>query len=63
LQLYPLPTALVIADPEAPPFAINYMGCCVINPGGIVDGRRGERARWVEYDVVGRKGVLRNEGS
>ncbi|KIW05682.1 uncharacterized protein PV09_03545 [Verruconis gallopava] len=62
LQLYPLPTALVLADPEAPAFALNYMGCCVINPGCIVDGRRGEKARWVEYDVVLNKGTVRSEG-
>lgn len=62
LQLYPLPTALVLADPEAPAFTLNYMGCCVMNPGGIVDGRRGERAMWVEYDVVQRKGTMRSEG-
>jgi DNA polymerase epsilon subunit 2 len=62
LQLYPLPTALVLADPDAPLFALNYMGCCVMNPGGIVDGRRGERARWIEYDVIKRKGTVRSEG-
>ena len=62
LQLYPLPTALVIADPEAPSFALNYMGCCVMNPGCVVDGRRGERARWVEFDVVSKRGVVRVEG-
>ena len=43
LQLYPLPTALVIADPEAPSFSLNYMGCCVMNPGAIVEGRRGDK--------------------
>ena len=37
LQLYPLPTALVIADADAPAFALNYMGCCVMNPGKIVE--------------------------
>jgi DNA polymerase epsilon subunit 2 len=63
LQLYPLPTALVVADHEAPAFALNYMGCCVMNPGCLVDGRRGERARWVEYDVREGKGVVRIEGS
>jgi DNA polymerase epsilon subunit 2 len=63
LQLYPLPSALVIADPEAAPFALNYMGCCVMNPGRLVDGRRGERVRWVEYDVVGKKGEVKVEGA
>jgi DNA polymerase epsilon subunit 2 len=63
LQLYPLPSALVIADAEAPPFALNYMGCCVMNPGRLVDGRRGERVRWVEFDVVAGRGETRLEGS
>jgi DNA polymerase epsilon subunit 2 len=62
LQLYPLPTALVIADAEAPAFALNYMGCCVMNPGKLIDGRRGERARWVEFDVITKKGLVRSEG-
>lgn len=59
LQLYPLPTALVLADPEAPAFALNYMGCCVMNPAKIVDGRRDEKARWIEYDVMKRKGEVK----
>lgn len=63
LQLYPLPSALVVADAEAPPFALNYMGCCVMNPGRLVDGRKGERVRWVEFDVVAGRGDIRFEGS
>lgn len=59
MQLYPLPTALVLADPEAPAFALNYMGCCVMNSAKIVDGRRGEKARWIEYDVIKRKGEVK----
>ena len=55
LQLYPLPTALILVDPEAPPFAVTYEGCHVMNPGGlIVEGRRGV-ARWMEYDMSTRK--------
>ena len=59
MQLYPLPTALVLADPDAPAFALNYMGCCVMNPAKIVDGRRGEKARWIEYDVMKRRGEVK----
>lgn len=59
LHLYPLPTALVLADPEAPAFALNYTGCCVMNPAKIVDGRRGEKARWIEYDAMKRRGELK----
>ncbi|PSN67623.1 DNA polymeras-like protein epsilon subunit B, partial [Corynespora cassiicola Philippines] len=54
LNLYPLPTALVLADSEAPPFVVKYCGCTVLNPGAIEEkggvGRKG-RARWVEFDV------------
>lgn len=65
LQLYPLPTALVLTDAEAAPFAITYEGCHVINPGRVVDelgaeGRRGGVARWVEYDVKERRGKVKS---
>jgi DNA polymerase epsilon subunit 2 len=51
LQLYPLPTAMVLADPDAAAFCITYEGCHVMNPGSVVaPGRRGV-ARWVEYGI------------
>jgi DNA polymerase epsilon subunit 2 len=53
LLLYPLPTALVLVDPTAPPFALTYEGCHVMNPGPIlVAGRRGV-GRWIEYELGG----------
>ncbi len=59
LQLYPLPTALVLMDPEAPPFAITYGGCHVMNPGPLTpQGRRGV-AQWMEYDARTRRGKAR----
>ena len=59
LQLYPLPTSLVIMDPEAPPFAVTYEGCHVMNPGPLTpEGRRGV-AQWMEYDARTRKGTTR----
>lgn len=59
LQLYPLPSALVLVDPEAPPFALTYEGCHVMNPGPLVSqGRRGV-AQWMEYDVRTRRGKMR----
>ena len=61
MSLYPLPTALVVADAEAPAFALNYMGCCVMNPGRLVEGRRGERASWIEYDMIPRRGEVLSE--
>ncbi|KAI9883303.1 MAG: GTPase-activating protein [Watsoniomyces obsoletus] len=38
LHLYPLPTVLVLADPEAPPFAMEVEGCWVVNPGCLLEG-------------------------
>ncbi len=59
LQLYPLPTALVLADAEAPAFCVTYEGCHVMNPGSVVaPGRRGV-AKWVEYNVSSRAGTVR----
>ncbi|KAL8848528.1 MAG: hypothetical protein Q9221_006456 [Calogaya cf. arnoldii] len=59
LSLYPLPTALVLMDPEASPFALTYEGCHVMNPGPLVaPGKRGV-AQWIEYDTRIRKGKLR----
>ncbi|KAF2676515.1 DNA polymerase epsilon subunit B [Lentithecium fluviatile CBS 122367] len=67
LNLYPLPTSVVIADSEAPAFVVKYCGCTVMNPGGI-DGSQGVgkgregRARWVEFDVKSGAGIVRAEG-
>lgn len=59
LQLYPLPTALVLMDPEAPPFAVTYEGCHVMNPGPLTpQGRKGV-AQWMEYDARTRRGKMR----
>lgn len=59
LQVYPLPTAMVLADTEAPAFCITYEGCHVMNPGSIVaPGRRGV-TKWVEYDIRNKVGKVR----
>ena len=59
LQVYPLPTAMVLADTEAPAFCVTYEGCHVMNPGSIVaPGRRGV-AKWVEYDIRNKVGRVR----
>lgn len=60
LQLYPLPTALVLLDPEAPPFAVTYEGCHVMNPGPLVSDERRGIARWMEYDARSRRGKTRD---
>ncbi|KAL9030643.1 MAG: hypothetical protein Q9196_001253 [Gyalolechia fulgens] len=60
LNLYPLPTALVLMDPEAPSFALTYEGCHAMNPGAlVVPGKRGV-AQWIEYDARTRKGKIRD---
>lgn len=60
MSLYPLPSALVLMDPEAPPFALTYEGCHAMNPGAlIVPGKRGV-AQWIEYDARTRKGKTRD---
>ncbi|KAF2760130.1 DNA polymeras-like protein epsilon subunit B [Pseudovirgaria hyperparasitica] len=66
LSLYPLPNVLVIADSEAPPFALSYAGCAVLNPGRCArdtSARKGNKgARWVEWDIGGSGGRVREEG-
>ncbi|KAK8014190.1 DNA polymerase epsilon subunit [Apiospora arundinis] len=53
LQLYPLPTSMVLVDATAPPFCVTYEGCHVMNPGTVlVAGRRGV-GRWIEYTLGG----------
>ncbi|CAG8949867.1 hypothetical protein HYFRA_00004195 [Hymenoscyphus fraxineus] len=59
LQIYPLPTAMVLADTDTDAFCVTYEGCHVMNPGCVVaPGRRGV-ARWVEYGVVKGTGRVR----
>lgn len=59
LHLYPLPSALVLLDPEAPPFAVTYEGCHVMNPGSLVSNERRGLANWMEYDAKTRRGKAR----
>lgn len=57
LTLYPLPHALVVADADAPPFAITYEGCHVMNPGRLVEGGgKRKKVQWIEYDVWTKRG-------
>ncbi|KAI9889888.1 MAG: DNA-directed DNA polymerase epsilon, subunit B [Vezdaea aestivalis] len=58
LNLYPLPSTLVLMDAEAPQFCVTYEGCNVINPGKIVEGGRSRKAKWIEYDAASREGML-----
>ena len=59
LHLYPLPDALVLLDPETPPFAVTYEGCHVMNPGSLVSTEARGMAGWIEYDVKTRRGKIR----
>ena len=58
LRLYPLPTALILVDPEASPFSVTYEGCHVMNPGRLILEGRQNRARWIEYDVPARRSQI-----
>lgn len=61
LQLYPLPTALILADAEAAPFCMTYEGCHVMNPGRLLPEGSTPAVRWVEYDVLRGRGKVREE--
>ncbi|KAL9034965.1 MAG: hypothetical protein Q9214_006804, partial [Letrouitia sp. 1 TL-2023] len=59
LNLYPLPTAIVLMDPESPSFAITYEGCHAMNPGCLVPQAKRGSAQWIEFDVRTKRGKLR----
>ena len=56
LQLYPLPTALILMDPEAPTFTVTYQGCHAMNPGPLISTVQKGVAQWIEYDARTRRG-------
>lgn len=61
LQLYPLPTALILADSEAASFCMTYEGCHVMNPGRLLPEGGIPTARWIEYDVLRNRGKVKEE--
>ncbi|PYH47718.1 DNA polymerase epsilon noncatalytic subunit [Aspergillus saccharolyticus JOP 1030-1] len=61
LQLYPLPTALILADSESVPFCITYEGCHVMNPGRLFPENGLSSVQWIEYDVLRNRGRVREE--
>lgn len=61
LQLYPLPTAFILADAEAAPFCTTYEGCHVMNPGRLIPEGDFSSVRWVEYDVLKNRGKVKQE--
>ena len=56
LHLYPLPTALILMDPEAPTFTVTYQGCHAMNPGPLISTVQKGVAQWIEYDARTRRG-------
>ena len=61
LQLYPLPTAFILADAEATPFCMTYEGCHVMNPGRLIPEGDLSSVRWVEYDALKNRGKVKQE--
>ncbi|TKX21477.1 putative DNA polymerase epsilon subunit B [Elsinoe australis] len=61
MSLYPLPHTLILADAEAPAFAVTYEGCHVLNPGKLIrgEGSRKKQVGWVEYDAVTKRGEVK----
>ncbi|OAA69574.1 DNA polymerase alpha/epsilon, subunit B [Cordyceps fumosorosea ARSEF 2679] len=53
LQLYPLPTAVVLVDTTTAPFCVTYEGCHVMNPGAVAAPGRKSIGRWIEYELGG----------
>ncbi|RAO71804.1 uncharacterized protein BHQ10_007816 [Talaromyces amestolkiae] len=62
IQLYPLPTALVLADSEVAAFSVSYEGCNVLNPGRFVpEDHKREPVTWLEYDVLRKRGRVKQQ--
>ncbi|KAL4917440.1 DNA polymerase alpha/epsilon subunit B-domain-containing protein [Aspergillus aurantiobrunneus] len=59
LQLYPLPTAFILADSEAAPFCITYEGCHVMNPGKFLPEGDSSSMIWIEYDILKNRGRVK----
>lgn len=61
LNIYPLPTTLILADADMAPFALTYEGCHVVNPGSLLPDRTRDITRWAELDLLTKRGKLREE--
>lgn len=59
LELYPLPTALVLMDTETSSFSISYQGCLVMNPGPLAPPHSKHLVQWIEYDIRTRQGIVK----
>ncbi|KAL2866358.1 DNA polymerase epsilon noncatalytic subunit [Aspergillus lucknowensis] len=61
LQLYPLPTAFILADCDAAPFCVTYEGCHVMNPGKFIPEGELSSMTWIEYDVLKNRGRVKED--
>ncbi|KAL4885378.1 DNA polymerase alpha/epsilon subunit B-domain-containing protein [Aspergillus karnatakaensis] len=61
LQLYPLPTAFVVADPETAPFCVTYENCHVMNPGRFLPENDSSSMTWIEYDILKNRGRVKKD--
>ncbi|KAL4760468.1 DNA polymerase epsilon noncatalytic subunit [Aspergillus foveolatus] len=61
LQLYPLPTAFILADPETAPFCLTYEGCHVMNPARFLPEGGLSTMTWVEYDILKNRGRVKED--
>ncbi|KAL4814194.1 DNA polymerase alpha/epsilon subunit B-domain-containing protein [Aspergillus spinulosporus] len=61
LQLYPLPTAFILADPETAPFCVTYEGCHVMNPARFLPEGSLSTMTWVEYDILKNRGRVKED--
>ncbi|KAL4974531.1 DNA polymerase alpha/epsilon subunit B-domain-containing protein [Aspergillus desertorum] len=59
LQLYPLPTAFILADPETAPFCVTYEGCHVMNPARFLNEGGLSTMTWIEYDILKNRGRMK----
>ncbi|KAL3496969.1 DNA polymerase alpha/epsilon subunit B-domain-containing protein [Aspergillus germanicus] len=59
LQLYPLPTAFILADSEIAPFCVTYEGCHAMNPGKFIPDGDLSTMTWIEYDLLKNRGRVR----
>ncbi|RDW74735.1 DNA polymerase epsilon noncatalytic subunit [Aspergillus mulundensis] len=61
LQLYPLPTAFILADSETVPFCLTYEGCHVMNPARFLPESDLSTVTWIEYDVLKNRGRVKED--
>ncbi|KAL4960931.1 DNA polymerase epsilon noncatalytic subunit [Aspergillus stella-maris] len=61
LQLYPLPTAFILADSETAAFCVTYEGCHVMNPGRFLPEGDLSSITWIEYDILKNRGRVKED--